>query len=90
MGPGPVGYGTSQQFDVYNNGDDTYSAGFFGTAAAGIAPSYWEYNDPVNVSLTTSEVPVPEPATWAMFFLGLFGIGFMVRSARRKEAVVVA
>jgi len=87
MGPGPVGFGTSQQFDVYNNGDNTFSAGFFGAANTGTAPGYWEYNLPVNVSLTTSEVP--EPATWAMFFLGLLGTGFLVRSARRKEAVVV-
>ncbi len=89
MGPGPVGYETSQQFDVYNNGDNTYDAAFFGAANEGIAPLYWEYNDPVSVSLTTSEVPVPEPATWAMLVLGLFGIGFMART-RRKEAVAVA
>jgi hypothetical protein len=90
MGPGPVGNETSQQFDVYNNGDNTYDAAFFGAANEGIAPLYWEYNDPVSVSLTTSEVPVPEPATWAMLVLGLFGIGLMARCARRREAVAVA
>jgi len=61
MGPGPVGFGTSQQFDIYNNGDNTFSAGFFGAANVGIAPGYWENNLPVKDSLTTSEVP--EPAT---------------------------
>jgi hypothetical protein len=90
MGPGPVGNQTSQQFDVFNNGDDTYGAAFFGSANPGIAPHYYEIGDPVSVSLTTSEVPVPEPATWAMFILGLFGIGFMVRGARRKEVAATA
>jgi hypothetical protein len=30
--------------------------------------------------------PTPEPATWAMLLLGLFGLGFMVRGARRKNS----
>jgi hypothetical protein len=33
---------------------------------------------------------VPEPATWTMLLLSLFGIGFMMRGARRKDAVAVA
>jgi hypothetical protein len=33
---------------------------------------------------------VPEPATWAMLLLGLFGVGFVVRDARRKNAAIVA
>jgi PEP-CTERM motif len=30
---------------------------------------------------------VPEPATWAMFLVGFGAIGFMVRTARRKQIV---
>ena len=33
---------------------------------------------------------LPEPATWTMLLLGFFGLGFMVRSARRKNAIAVA
>jgi len=85
IGPGPVGYETSQQFDIWNNGNNTYSAGFFGAPKAGITPGYWEYNEPVNVSLTTKS-DVPEPATWAELLFGMFAIAFMVHGKRRKEA----
>ena len=33
---------------------------------------------------------VPEPATWAMLLIGLFGIGFLVRGQRRQDAVALA
>jgi hypothetical protein len=33
---------------------------------------------------------VPEPATWAMLLIGFFGVGFVVRGARRKDALAVA
>jgi hypothetical protein len=40
--------------------------------------------DDVSAGLYTA---VPEPATWAMFLIGFGGIGFMMRSSRRKGAV---
>jgi hypothetical protein len=33
---------------------------------------------------------VPEPTTWVMLLLGFFGVGFMMRGARRNDAVAVA
>lgn len=33
---------------------------------------------------------VPEPATWAMLLFGFFGVGFIMRGARRKGAVATA
>jgi hypothetical protein len=39
---------------------------------------------------STTISAAPEPATWAMLLLGFFGIGFMVRGARRKDDVAVA
>ena len=45
----------------------------------------------VFISQTGNQIiaSVPEPSTWAMLLLGLFGVGFMMRSVRRKEAVAV-
>jgi hypothetical protein len=40
--------------------------------------------------VTFTATAVPEPATWAMLLLGFFGIGFLVRSACRRDAGVVA
>jgi hypothetical protein len=41
------------------------------------------------VGITTPNIPgvVPEPATWAMMFIGLFGIGGMMRRTRRPALV---
>jgi hypothetical protein len=39
-------------------------------------------------SLVSNVSAVPEPATWAMLLLGFFGIGFMMRDARRKKGAV--
>ena len=43
-----------------------------------------------NVRLTSNDTTVPEPATWTMLLLGFLGVGFMIRSARRKDAVAGA
>jgi PEP-CTERM motif len=51
------------------------------------------YNDPMGVggpeigygSVTVTEVPVPEPSTWAMMGLGFAGLGFL---AYRKRAAL--
>jgi hypothetical protein len=85
IGPNPVGFGTSQQFDIYNVGGNTYDAGFFGKATAGVAPAYYTYNDAVSVSVSG----VPEPATWAMLILGFGVTGWMLRSDRRKRVTGV-
>jgi hypothetical protein len=42
------------------------------------APSYFGPN---------FDIDVPEPATWAMFLMGLGGIGFMMRRSRSNGAV---
>ena len=35
IGPNPVGFGTSQQFDIYSDGAGGYEVAFFGAAQAG-------------------------------------------------------
>jgi hypothetical protein len=90
MGPSPgptVGFGTSQQFDVYTDGGSNFYAGFFGQSSSA-APQYWSYNLPVNATLTVSAIP--EPGVWAMMLLGMFGLGTALRGARRKSAGAVA
>jgi len=72
IGPNPVGFGTSQQFDIYSVGAGAYDVGFFGKAAASVAPAYYVYNIPVDVSVSAA----PEPSTWAMMLLGFAGLGW--------------
>lgn len=87
IGPKPVGFGTSQQFDVYSVGGDAFDVGIFGAAQAGVAPHYYSYNDPATVSYTTG---VPEPSTWAMMLLGFVGLGYAgYRRARAGHATLV-
>ena len=46
---------------------------------------------PTPVALTSFSVSaVPEPATWALFFLGFGAIGWTMRGERRKGTVAVA
>jgi hypothetical protein len=40
-----------------------------------------------NIGATLASA-VPEPATWAMFLLGFGGIGLMLRSRRRRDAIL--
>ncbi len=44
------------------------------------------YGNPITFTLTA----VPEPATWAMMMLGLFGLGTMLRSRKQRGAAAVA
>jgi hypothetical protein len=46
-------------------------------------------NENIGNILDNVSLAVPEPATWAMLLLGFFGVGFMMRGARRKGAVAV-
>jgi len=74
IGPNPVGFGTSQQFDLYKVAD--YRAAFFGAASA-VAPAFNSDNN--SVFLTTR---VPEPLTASIFGSGLV-IAFALR--RKKQ-----
>jgi PEP-CTERM motif len=38
----------------------------------------------------TATTDVPEPATWAIMLVGFLGLGFLLRSARRKNAAGIA
>jgi hypothetical protein len=86
IGPNPVGFGTSQQFDVYNIGGNNYDAGFFGKATAEVAPEFYSYNDPVNLVVSA----VPEPATWTVMLLGFGLVGAAIRRTRAKQEDRVA
>jgi hypothetical protein len=84
MGPGPVGVGTSQQFDIYSVGPNSYDGGLFGSAQAGVAPHEYAYNIPLNGGVA----PVPEPSTWAMLMVGFGGLGFAAfRKGQRARAL---
>jgi hypothetical protein len=86
IGPNPVGFSTSQQFDVYNVGGSNYDAGFFGKATAEEAPAFYSYNDPVNLVVSA----VPEPAMWTVMLLDLGIVGATIRRTRAKREGRVA
>jgi len=55
----------------------------FASEVTGGLPSYG--NEITNVSL----VAVPEPATWAMMLMGLFGLGAVMRTERRRQSSAI-
>jgi hypothetical protein len=55
-----------------------------GTEDIGGEDGFWGPN--VFFGTPTFTGTVPEPATWAMFILGFGAIGFMLRTARRRNA----
>ena len=71
--PGPAG-DPSGSFLLASTGDYTVVVGGANSTDAG---SY-----PYRLTLTASAAPIPEPSVWAMFGLGLAGLGFLRR--RRK------
>jgi hypothetical protein len=85
IGPGSVGFETSQQFDIYNNGNNTFDVGFFGKNEPGIAPNYYSYNIPVNVTVT------PLPSAWTMLIAGFIGlVGFVAYGEKKRHAAATA
>jgi hypothetical protein len=70
-GPGGDPFGS---FVLPTTGNYTIAIGGFDSTDAG---SY-----PYRVTLTTAVAAVPEPSTWAMFTLGLAGLGYLRRRRR--------
>jgi hypothetical protein len=97
--------GQSFGFNPIANNDMTLQSGsfsFFGTgqlATLSVASAGADYVDAIvdNISMSASaetvrvsaQSAVPEPATWAMMFLGFGLIGGAMRSAARRQKVTV-
>lgn len=91
---------TGTDFIYSLNGTQVYDqANSFGsTNFQAVIMQAYNFNDPANFPGVTntpyvanwSAAAVPEPATWTMLLLGFGAIGFMMRSSRRKGAVMAA
>jgi hypothetical protein len=78
----------------------TYSSNakeYFGFTGSGITSAVltnttgydWVFVDNLTVATGNVSAAVPEPATWAMLFLGFFALGAVMRSAKRRERIAV-
>lgn len=79
---GSYGVWTHNSFDVVGTGN--LEDLVFASEVTNGLPSYG--NEITNVSL----VAIPEPATWAMMLIGLFGLGAVMRTERRKQVGAIA
>jgi hypothetical protein len=79
---------------TYTTGETAYlfaqlSAGTYGGSVAVTDPFSLDLSPGTSFTAAAPQFlsPVPEPTTWAMLLSGLFGIGFMVRVVRGRNAV---
>jgi hypothetical protein len=89
------------QYDTNSQGNShgdmkyaDYTLDFISNGVAPVTLTFQSEDTPGNswgpVVSDVSVSSVPEPATWAMLLLGFFSIGFLMRDARRKDAVALA
>jgi PEP-CTERM motif len=101
--PANGGYGQWTMFgDTFNfgelvvqNGGKYYGVGTGPMVLSGLSgdvtAGYWDsYYGDNSGTQTLSVTAVPEPASWALMLLGFFGLGAMVRGARRRQFAAVA
>jgi len=67
-------------------GDETIAVQYLNNNTGTLIENYNGLYAPGNWTLT--EVPVPEPATWAMMLIGLGALGASLRLSRRRFAAV--
>jgi len=88
--------GTAQTFYVSVPGSPSSPASFENTQnVTGLDGEYIRYtilatnggpnNNPGLSNIEFAGVPVPEPATWALFLIGFGALGFTMRGSRRKQ-----
>jgi hypothetical protein len=71
-------------------GDNSFSySGTYDTTISMLTPDA-SFTTQSGALYSASISAVPEPTTWTMLLLGLFGIGLISRGARRKNPVAVA
>jgi hypothetical protein len=86
VGAGAPVYGTGDLLNLWANGDGTYGAVFYGRLNPADPGSELYGNPPGDNGVAV----IPEPATWAMMLTGMFGLGAVLRAARRRVRTVVA
>jgi hypothetical protein len=85
-GLNPADPGVDSVFEIGNGGSFTVPTGATELHLATVDGFQWANNS----GAFTADVSVPEPATWAMTLIGLFGVGAVLRRSRQTRTALAS
>jgi hypothetical protein len=85
-GPNPADPGVDSVFEIGAGGSFMVPTGTTELYLATVDGFQWANNS----GAFTADVSVPEPATWAMTLIGLFGVGAVLRRSRQTRTALAS